>query len=212
MLCLFLVPELIQVRFPLKSVRQRKVSALLLTSAFFYQRHCLSLQPFTIYTLTNFASNSKTDIMLDSEFIELISHTSYEAPRTKLVKDQIQKSVFKEDTEIKIIGDPHSLNATIDNILNQTIIENEKAEKGTGSYDEYIQNSVIAKWLAFRSASTTYKKKEETFVKFVIGMIVVKSVSTGSRNQDPQTIEATRSNQNVTINHNSVTTTAKDYK
>ncbi|KAI8073536.1 hypothetical protein BDF21DRAFT_453786 [Thamnidium elegans] len=35
---------------------------------------------------------------------------------------------------------------------------------------------------------------------------------TGSRNQDPQAIKITRSNLRVTINHNSVTTIAKDYK
>ena len=43
-------------------------------------------------------------------------------------------------------------------------------------------------------------------------MNLIYKKSAGSRNQDPQAIKITRSNLRVTINHNSVTTIAKDYK
>ncbi|KAI8082375.1 hypothetical protein BDF21DRAFT_398476 [Thamnidium elegans] len=83
------------------------------------------------------------------------------------------------------------------------IIENEDAEEGTENYDEYIRNFIFDEGIGGSASGDSFvgiylvtttirilapnglssavlappiKKREETFVKFVIGMIVAKSV------------------------------------
>ncbi|KAI9469856.1 MAG: hypothetical protein EXX96DRAFT_492132, partial [Benjaminiella poitrasii] len=89
----------------------------------FTQNH--TLQPFTIYILSNSVSKAETDVILGSRMMELIAHTIHEDPQPKLVKKdvisllsktttqkqtKVQKDIqnilnlFQEDKEIEIIG------------------------------------------------------------------------------------------------------------